>query len=58
MAPTDEDYHKMADEALEEAWELANSTDGWQELRNKNDAIVVTKMNKKGIRTLIFKKTD
>lgn len=43
------DLLKVVDEAWEEAWQIANSTDGWKEEKtSKAGDIVVSKKNKKG----------
>ena len=45
----DEELEQIASEACSEAWEIANSTDGWKvEKKNDHGDVVVCKKNKKG----------
>ena len=39
----------LVDEALEEAWGIINTDDGWKEEKNEKGDIVMSKKNKKGM---------
>ena len=44
----DDELLALVDEALEEAWTIINTEDGWKEEKNDKGDIVMSKKNKKG----------